>query len=450
MVERIRLHWNISSKVENDIPIASPSLGKNFGWVVLGNTAYSLCQWGILVLLARFGGATMVGTFSLGLATTAPVMMLASLQLRPVLATDVIEAFEFGEYLGLRLLTTGLALAATAVLIVWTGYTAESAWTTMLIAAGRGLESVSEIVHGLLQRHECMDRIGKSMLIRGFVVLSTMAGALHVTRSVVWASVAFALTAFILLVLYDIPSGIWIQKTRKVSGGIRPIWTFNRLVQLARTVTPLGVVGTLTSLNGNVPRYVVTWYAGRRELGIFSGITYVLIALGNGASSLGQAVAPRLAKQFAARQQRDFGILVLKMLGFGLIIGSVGVFVTALYGHSILRLLYGGEYASYNDAFVWTMTAAGFWCLALFLGFAATAARQFFAQIPLLLAVVAATYVASTVLVMRGGIVGAAQATTIGFAVQTVGGLVICGLALAKQHIQARTEDRNAICASVE
>ena len=54
----------------------------------------------------------MVGEFALGLAITSPVMVFSMLQLRVVQATDARHDYSFADYLGLRLVTTILALAA--------------------------------------------------------------------------------------------------------------------------------------------------------------------------------------------------------------------------------------------------------------------------------------------------------------------------------------------------
>jgi hypothetical protein len=87
------------------------SLGQNFAWALAGNIIYALCQWGIIVVVARLGNPFMVGQFALGLAVATPVLMLTNLQLRVVQATDVKGVYAFGEYLGLRTLNESGASA---------------------------------------------------------------------------------------------------------------------------------------------------------------------------------------------------------------------------------------------------------------------------------------------------------------------------------------------------
>ncbi len=86
------------------------SLKTNFSWTLAGNVIYAGCQWGMLVILAKLGSPEMVGRFALGLAITAPVIMFTNLQLRSIQATDARGEYLFGNYFGLRLFATAIAL----------------------------------------------------------------------------------------------------------------------------------------------------------------------------------------------------------------------------------------------------------------------------------------------------------------------------------------------------
>jgi len=90
------------------------TLRRNFSWTFTGNLIYAACQWGMLVVLAKLGSPEMVGQFTLGLAVTAPVIMFTNLQLRGIQATDAKGDYVFSDYLGLRLIGTGLALLIIA------------------------------------------------------------------------------------------------------------------------------------------------------------------------------------------------------------------------------------------------------------------------------------------------------------------------------------------------
>ena len=90
------------------------SLRSNFSWTFAGNVVYAGCQWGMLMVLAKLGSPEWSGQFALGLAVTAPIIMLTNLQLRAIQATDARREYRFGHYLALRLATTALALLVIA------------------------------------------------------------------------------------------------------------------------------------------------------------------------------------------------------------------------------------------------------------------------------------------------------------------------------------------------
>lgn len=185
-------------------PAVAPSLRANFAWTLAGNVIYAACQWGVLVALARLGDAAMVGEFALALALTAPVFMFANLNIRGVQATDARGEYRFGDYLGLRLVTTVLALAVVAGVVLATGYGGRVAAVILLVGLAKAFEAMSDVFHGLLQRHERMDAIAWSMIARGLLSVAALALAVWLTGELLWGAAALAGTWALVLVGYDL------------------------------------------------------------------------------------------------------------------------------------------------------------------------------------------------------------------------------------------------------
>ena len=133
-------------------PALPLSLRQNFAWTVAGNVVYGACQWGMLVALAKLGSPQMLGQFALGLTIGAPVMMLANLQLRAVQATDARDEYRFGDYLGLRLLTTVLAFTTIAAIALLARYRWQTALVVILVGAAKSVENLSDVFYGLFQK----------------------------------------------------------------------------------------------------------------------------------------------------------------------------------------------------------------------------------------------------------------------------------------------------------
>ena len=89
--------------------VNSKSFLQNFSWTFIGSTIYALSQWLLIVVLAKFGSAEVVGQFSLGLAITAPIILFSNMQLRNIIATDSVNQYSFSEYYGTRIILLLLA-----------------------------------------------------------------------------------------------------------------------------------------------------------------------------------------------------------------------------------------------------------------------------------------------------------------------------------------------------
>jgi O-antigen/teichoic acid export membrane protein len=394
------------------------SLRRNFSWSLAGNMIYAVSQWGMLVVLAKFGTPSMVGTYALGLSVTAPIMILFSLNLRTALATDAKQEYLFADYLGLRMATTALALAPIAIIALGI-YGSESGVIILLVGMAKGCEAISDIFYGLLQQHERMDRIAISMVLKGVISLFVFAGGLWVSGSLIGGVAGLALVWAAVLLTYDMRSGRLILFA-SAKARIAARWDLPTLRRLALLTLPLGLSAMLVSLVANVPRYFVERSEGLAGLGVFVALVYIMQAGGIVVNALAQSATPRLAKFYAQANAAAFVRLLSSLLLIGTALGVGVVLAAVLGGREILTVLYRAEYATRVDVFVWVMIATWLSFLASFLGYSLSATRHFRIQPFVYSFELLLTLVACLALVPSFGILGAAWAMCLAMAFQTV------------------------------
>jgi O-antigen/teichoic acid export membrane protein len=358
------------------------AFGQVASWGLFGSVTYAGCQWVMLVMLAKLGTAEMMGRFALGFAVAAPVFLLANLSLREVLVTDARGEHPFGDYVALRLITT---LAGLLIISGIAGFAADS-WearsTVVLVGVVKALEAVSDVLHGLMQKHERMDLIARSIVTRGVLSLLLFGAAVHLLGSIVWGLVLVSAGSALVLATYDVPVASRLSGT-----GLAPRWARMDLTRLTRLSWPLGVTAMLISLSVMVPRYFVEHYRGEQELGAFVAMSYLAVVGSTVVNALGQAASPRLARSYAAGDRAAVRRALVAFVTLGTAIGGAGVVIAASWGREILTAVYRSEYAEHANAFTLIMAAAGIGYVASFLGHAMTAARAFRVQMPLFAAV---------------------------------------------------------------
>ncbi|MDJ0795916.1 MAG: oligosaccharide flippase family protein [Calothrix sp. MO_167.B12] len=395
------------------------TLRRNFSWTFLGNAIYASCQWGMLVVLAKLGSPEMVGKFTLGLAITAPVIMFTNLQLRAVQATDAKQQYLFSDYLGLRLLSTVLALVVIVAITIISGYAWETSLVILLVGLAKAFESISDVFYGLIQQHERMDRMAMSLMIKGPLSLIFLAMGVYISGNLVWGVLGLVFAWAAVLIGYDIRNGRYILSSNSSQNReLQPRWHLQTLWKLVWLALPMGFVMMLISLNTSIPRYIIAGYLGERELGIFAALAYLMLVGKMIINALGESVSPRLAKYYAAGNGAAFRTILVKLVGIATFLGGMAILLALVAGRQILTLVYKPEYAQQGNLFIWLMVAAGIGYVASFLGYGMTSARYFRVQMPLFTVVTGTSALACLWLIPRLGLKGAAIALIVAAIIQ--------------------------------
>ena len=398
----------------------------NFAWAVTGNVVFALCQWGIVVALAKAGSTTMVGQFSLGIAIATPIVMFSNCDLRAVQATDANREFHFREYVRLRTVTTTLALAAIWLIAYLGGYGTQTALIIAAVGIAKAVEAFSDVHYGLFLLNGRLDRTGCSMMLRGVLAVIGMTAALVITGDVLRGCLAMGMVWLAVLVGFDMPNA------RGLIGEAAPARTsMPRLWKLARVALPMGIVTTVASVNLQIPRYFVHSWMGERNLGIFSALAYTTVAMTLVGDSLGQCVVSRLSNLFAKGHHADFAAHIRLLLLMATVVGLSGVAIAHFCGSRILTLIYSPEYAEHARVFALLTVGAAIHFVASMLTVAITATRNFAVQVPMYVAMAAITALGCARWIPSWGLQGAAFAVIGGAVVRLMvaAGVVrhICG-----------------------
>lgn len=431
-------------------PVRGQPLHANFWWVFAGNATYSLCQWMIVVALAKLGSPLMLGQFALGLAIASPVLTFTNLHLRAVQATDARRQYRFSEYLGLRILTTAAGWLAIALIALAGNFDSRTAAIVMAVGLAKAMESFSDLFYGLFQQREELRRTAISMILRGLLAVVTLTTVLAITKDVFWSAMALMATWGLVWATYDVRWGRRILGPQRSSSGqllteeanpLKPRFDAARHWSLLRLALPLGVVMLMLALNANIPRYFIQHSMGEESLGAYSAMAYAMVAVTGVAEALGHSATPRLSRYYASGQIARFRSLLLKLLGFGMALGAVAIAAASLGGRSILALLYRPQYAEHADVFMWLTVAAALTCVAWMLNFGVTAARQFKIQVPMFAAVLLTTAAGCYLLVPTMGMLGAAVSLALG----SLAHVLLASAVLAWVLIRSEASEREVL-----
>lgn len=402
----------------------------NAGWTFFGNGLYSASQWLMVVVLARVTSPGTVGTLALALAITAPVMLFSNMQLRAVLSTDVNSSHGLSDYIYTRLVTTVVAAAGIMIFVLPFSKGAETIGVIIFITLSKTAENMSDILYGYWQLIERMEVVGKSLLIRGALTVSAFAASVTITRSLLWGAASLLAGSVGVLLIYDLRqlkriAGPW--QPAKPAGLVSGSFRWRTVFSLVRLSVPLGISSMLISLNNSIPRYFIEAFKGKHDLGIFSALSYFIIAGNLAINAAGQSALPRLARLYLLPEPRPFRRLLGMLLVMSAALGGVSLLGAALYGPWLLSI-YGSEYADSHGIFMILMGVASTGYFIVILNYALNAIGAYKAQVPLFSAITAFLVVACRITVPKYGILGASLSLLAAGVIQIMASAVVLGL----------------------
>ena len=359
------------------------SLRENFSWTFAGNVVNAVSLWGVIAVVTKLGSVTMVGTLELGRTVAMPVIVATMLQLSAVQVTDARNKYSFADYFGTRLVMTFLGVIAFMI-IAWGWYDGETAWVILLWGVAKSIDSVSDIVRALFQKHERMNLSGISFMIKGLSAFVVVGILLWLTEKLTVAIAGLVFVWLLAFIFYDFPLAYRLLSYKSAEDGVihRLLPRFNAriILSLLWLALPLGVVMFLSSLRSSVPKLILESCHGIVALGYFGPIFYPILMGTIVVSATGQSASPRLADYYV-NDLTAYRHLMRKLLLLALGMGLLFIAAVALFGKFALRLLYTAEYAQYHTDFIILSVSAASAFVTSFCGYGLTAARAFRTQL---------------------------------------------------------------------
>lgn len=394
------------------------------GWSLIGNIIYAFSQLGILVLFTRLRGDAEVGKFALGIAISAPVVMFLNMRLRLVISADTSHSRKFQEYLRSRIISAVFVVVIVYTITVGARIHGTSKLVVLAVALAKAIESISDIIYGLILREGRADLLGKSLALRGLGGLGVVGIIVLAGGNVLHATVGLVAAWSSVLVLKDWPTATTLDSKWKayVEIGYLPS-SLRDMTSLWRSMFPLAIVAYLGSLTTNVSRYVVQHEMGDSALGQYAILAYFAAASMIVAAAIGQPFLRKLGVAANAQNSDAFQEVMKRLYVIALVLGSTCVAGAMIAGRLVLGAVYGSVYEYLDSVLVLVMVGGLLSNLALYHWYALIAMEKYTIQIAIGIVSIAVILVSSLMLIPHYGLIGAASADIIGIAVNLVGSI---------------------------
>lgn len=411
--------------------LAKNKLKSKLSWSLFGNIIYALSQWGIVTIIAKYGTSRDLGIYSIGLAVTAPIVLFFNFQLRTILATDSKNEYEFKQYYGGRIIHLTISFLVILPVSFIYGENKETIIAIILMGLVKYFESLSDIFMGLFQKKGRIDLIGKSQLFRGIFTVVIFGLSFVLTRNVILSVCGLLIIMVVRFISYD-------MKKAQEYADIIP--SFDSWLKLIRIALPLGIVSLINSLNTNIPRYLLDRLSSPSDLGIYSALSYVLVAANMLITPVSLLAAPKLADAYNNNRVKQFVKLNIILILFSTLVFIPIILILIIQGENVLKILYSDEYATYNYEFIIINCSMLFSFYTTFFNLSIVAARFIQIQPIINFIVTIISFLTSYFFInLYGGVLGASYSLLISRASQTMLSFLIMVYAIKKLNKKVKS-----------
>ncbi len=381
---------------------SSVKLAGYFTTFLLTGGVYAASQWATLIMIARMGGPENLGEYTVALAVCAPIIVFSRLNMQTVQATDARDEYDFGDYAIARIILTLGGLALIAGYSIFSGHPFGAAIVLVGVALFKSIESLGDIVQGLLRKHERVGAIATATHMRSITLISCVVIGIYALDSFPVGIMLVVLAWWLVFVSYER------MQVRK----LKVSWhstNWRRSADLVKKCFPSGLGMLLGSLTVNIPVYVIEHYMGVAQAGYYSAAAFFMALGGLVAASLGQAVMARLSVEFNSARER-YRVTLRTMLLISCALGGSAIVLANLIGRDTLAFLYGADYAAHEAVLLWITVAAALSFPATLFGLSLTISRRFNAGLLVHIVSLAVVSILAAIFVPSHGLVGGAWA----------------------------------------
>ena len=323
-------------------------------WNAISGMLNSVQSPVLLLLVARgTDGVNDSAVFVIAYAIANLMMMIGKYGVRNYHVTDVIDKYNFTEYLFARKISTVIMIVASIGYVLVNGYNFQKLCVVFLICIMKVFDSYEDVYHGQLQKIGRLDVVGKILTIRliyYFVVFSIL---YLILDDLLIACTISVLTSILLGIVLDIIAWKNFEiECKKVD--------IKNVLQILKTCFPLFLCSYLIMYIANAPKYIVDKFYSTDIQAAFNYVfmpVFVIALFGN---FIFQPMQTKAARMYKEGEYKKFNSLIRKgtieVLVITLVVTVLGYFL----GIPVMSVVFNYDLSGYKiELVILLMTGGG-------------------------------------------------------------------------------------------
>ena len=174
---------------------------KNFIWNIIGTGFSSFNSLFFLIIVTRINGVENAGIFTLAFSTACILYMIGIYAGRIYQVTENDSSITNKDYIVNRLVSCTITIFMIIAFVIIRQYDLYKSAIFIILAIYKSLEAFSEVIYGILQKNNFLDKAGKSGFIKSILSILLFIIVDIISKNLIMAclSVVFVYIFFMIL-----------------------------------------------------------------------------------------------------------------------------------------------------------------------------------------------------------------------------------------------------------
>lgn len=374
---------------------------KKFIWNIVGTSFNAFNSLFFLIIVTRIQGLNDAGIFTLAFSTACILYVIGTYSGRIYQVTENNKNITDNDYIVNRIISCIIMMIITLVFVAIKKYELYKASIFLILAGYKCLEAFSDVLYGIMQKNEQLDKVGKSYFAKSLLSLLIFILIEKITKNLAFSSIAIVAVYVIIMIIYDLPT-ISKYYNKKIDK--------NNVLLIFRNGFFIFAVTFLSMYLLNAPKFAIDNFLTEDIQAIFGIIIMPATVMG----LVGQFLLHpyltefnRLTKEKNIKNENKLRKLVLKIVLYIIAFGLVSALMAYLLGIPVLNLLYGIKIGNYQIQLVTIIIAATLYNIGVIYSALLTTLRRTFIQFIIYLVSSVFILISSNLLTAKEGMNGA-------------------------------------------
>lgn len=341
----------------------------NFIWNVIGATLNAFNSLLFAIIVTRINGINDAGIFSYSFATACVLYVIGIYLGRTFQVTDISSRYSDTDYIYNRIITCVLMILVAISFCIVKHYDIYKVAIFVLLCSFKAIEAFSEAIYAIIQRHEYLKIVGKSMALKAIISVLAFFIIDIISKNLIIACISICIINFLILVFYDIKNAkmLGIQKTRFSSSANKTLLKIG-FYTFALTFLSQYII--------NASRYAIDDLLTDDLQTIFGIIIMPATFMGLLGQFIIQPILVKLTNYIKEKEYDCLKKLILQVIAIIIALGIVGIVGAYFLGIPILEFIYGIELSKYFYCLMIIIVGSILYSLELFISTVLIAMRK--------------------------------------------------------------------------